>query len=225
MTVFIRSLRLLRLVKVRQSFRDVVTGMAYLVPKTGRFICALLTFYYVFAIVGMGLFNDTVSRCSPFSGISCGSVPRCCANETSIIPCATDAEAVCAANPYGGQCVDDIRYQCAPKGLDCGGEYAILPPAYSINGRPHSNVGGLYQLNNFNNVLRAYVLLFEQMIVNNWCVFDFACVPLPFALLTHTLCSRFVAMNGHVSARCSVLYTPFFNRPLGVLSDSHPCVL
>jgi hypothetical protein len=172
MTVFIRSLRLLRLIKVRESFRDVVTGMAYLVPKTGRFVCALLTFYYVFAIVGMGLFNETVSRCSPFSGISCADHFRGCNDGVSLITCANanDAQAICAANPYSGTCVDNPAYQCAPDGLNCGGEYAVLPPAYSINGPPHNNVGGLYQLNNFNNILRAYVLLFEQMIVNNWWV-------------------------------------------------------
>lgn len=175
-TVFIRSLRLLRLVKVRASFREVIAGMAYLIPKTGRFVCALLAFFYVFAIVGMGLFNDTVSRCSPFSGIACFDVPRCCSNATSVIECAADADAVCGADPYGGVCANDPRYQCAPTGLNCGSEYAQLPPAYAPVGRPHSNVAGYYQLNSFNNILLAYVLLFEQMIVNNW----------------------FVAMNGHV---------------------------
>jgi len=200
MTVFIRSLRLLRLIKVRESFRDVVTGMAYLVPKTGRFVCALLTFYYVFAIVGMGLFNDTVSRCSPFSGIACDSSPRACGNDTAIFLCASDAEAICSADPYGGLCVSDNRYQCAPKGLNCGSEYAVLPPAYAITGRPHSNVAGLYQINNFNNVLRAYVLLFEQMIVNNW----------------------FVAMNGHVymtSEWARVYFMVFFLFAVQVVTN------
>lgn len=51
-----------------------------------------------------------------------------------------------------------------------------MAPAYTIVNEPHNNVAGIYQLNNFDNVLRSYVTLFEQMIVNNW----------------------FVAMNGHV---------------------------
>jgi hypothetical protein len=77
-------------------------------------------------------------------------------------------QAVCSANPYGGMCVSDVTYQCAPLGLNCGGEYALLPPATVIVQSPVNSVSGYYQLNNFDNVLRSYVTLFEQMIVNNW---------------------------------------------------------
>lgn len=69
-TVFIRSLRLLRLVKVRESFRNVVSGMAYLIPKTGRFLAALIIMFYVFAVVGMLhiVYTVHVMSCSPRAG-------------------------------------------------------------------------------------------------------------------------------------------------------------
>eukprot|EP00041_Stephanoeca_diplocostata_P021215 m.489432 g.489432 ORF g.489432 m.489432 type:complete len:820 (+) comp21768_c0_seq2:262-2721(+) len=184
-TVFIRSLRLLRLVKVRQSFRNVVSGMAYLIPKTGRFLAALIIMFYVFAVVGMGCFNNTVSKCSPFSGVACQTAA---------------AEAACLADPAGGLCVNNTAFQCAPQGYNCGSEYAILKPAYAIVNEPHNNVAGIYQLNNFDNVLRSFVTLFEQMIVNNW----------------------FVAMNGHVymtNEWARVYFMVFFLFTVNVVSN------
>lgn len=50
--VFVRSLRLLRLIRVRASFRSVARGMGYLIPKVGRYVGALMVVYYVFAIIG-----------------------------------------------------------------------------------------------------------------------------------------------------------------------------
>ena len=70
-----------------------------------RFACALLVVFFPFAIVGMQVFANTVSKCD----------------------------------------------------ASCGSEYSRV-----------AGSEGYYQLNSFDNVGRAYVTLFELMIVNNW---------------------------------------------------------
>eukprot|EP00040_Diaphanoeca_grandis_P034939 m.218307 g.218307 ORF g.218307 m.218307 type:complete len:822 (-) comp33264_c0_seq1:102-2567(-) len=143
--VFIRSLRLLRLIRIRKSFRSVVSGMGYMIPKMGRFVGALLIIFYVFAIIGMGAFSFTVSKCSVYSGTACEVLTG-----TSQYNCS------------GAGAILENQYNC---GGEYSAPYSLTAPLY-----PHNNGAGYYQLNNFDNILYSYVTLFEQMIVNNWFV-------------------------------------------------------
>lgn len=200
MTVFIRSLRLLRLIRIRQTFRSVVAGMGYMIPKMGRFLSALLMVYYIFAIIGMGVFNDTVSRCSPYSGISCYNHTIACTEVSA--PCnfyRLDDNGDIA--PWVGYNMTGVSNSgcgcCAPSGRDCGSEYA---EPYLSTGAPHNNGAGYYQINNFDDIVRSYVTLFQQMIVNNW----------------------FVAMNGHVymtSEYARIYFIIFFLLAVQVVTN------
>eukprot|EP00039_Didymoeca_costata_P026845 m.16804 g.16804 ORF g.16804 m.16804 type:complete len:837 (+) comp5803_c0_seq1:169-2679(+) len=145
-TIGIRSLRLLRLIRIRKSFRDTISGMGHLLPKMARFLAALSIVFYVFAIFGMFLFANTVTEK--------------CTCDTSILNASVLEDGTCANNICGASynlCTD--RINIGPSGT----RYPCT---------------GFYQLNNFNNILRSYVTLYELMIVNNW----------------------YVIMNGHVAA-------------------------
>ena len=63
-TIF-RSVRLLRLFRVRPSFRHVLNTMAVLFKHMIRYIIVLLAVQYTFAILGMFCFYDTISNCTP----------------------------------------------------------------------------------------------------------------------------------------------------------------
>ena len=62
-TIF-RSVRLLRLFRVRPSFRHVLNTMAVLFKHMVRYVIVLLAVQYTFAILGMVCFADTISRCT-----------------------------------------------------------------------------------------------------------------------------------------------------------------
>lgn len=64
-TIF-RSIRLLRLFRVRPSFRHVLNTMAVLLKHMVRYVIVLLTVQYSFAIIGMVSMHHTVSKdCTP----------------------------------------------------------------------------------------------------------------------------------------------------------------
>ena len=58
------------------------------------------------------------------------------------------------------ECLESGGVDCDCRIVECGGAYS----AYY----DRTNPDGLYYLNNFDNIARAYSVLFELMIVNNW---------------------------------------------------------
>eukprot|EP00045_Choanoeca_perplexa_P012177 m.131873 g.131873 ORF g.131873 m.131873 type:complete len:1107 (-) comp15916_c0_seq2:2000-5320(-) len=60
--VIFRCIRLLRVLRISESFRHVSVTMLFVVRKMVRYISVLLLAMYVFAIVGMAWFEHTVSR-------------------------------------------------------------------------------------------------------------------------------------------------------------------
>ena len=59
--VIFRCIRLLRVLRISESFRHVSVTMLFVVRKMVRYISVLLLAMYVFAIVGMAWFANTVS--------------------------------------------------------------------------------------------------------------------------------------------------------------------
>ena len=107
---------------------------------------ALGQVYYIFAIIGMGIFNDTVSRCSPYSGTPCQDHTAACTAISA--PCSFYAlDTAGDTAPWIGYNMTGASNQgcgcCAPAGLDCGSEYA--EPYLSV-GAPHNNGAGYYQV-------------------------------------------------------------------------------
>eukprot|EP00039_Didymoeca_costata_P013175 m.196268 g.196268 ORF g.196268 m.196268 type:complete len:815 (+) comp15697_c0_seq4:99-2543(+) len=122
--VGIRALRLLRLVRIRESFRNIVTGMGHMIPRMGRFFAALGLFFFIFSVIGMYFFNDTVSE----------------------------------------KCTWDSTIGANGTGFKCGGGFDRCSDP-----KPYPDVCiGYYHLNNFNNIFRSFVTLYDLMIVNNW---------------------------------------------------------
>eukprot|EP00730_Choanoeca_flexa_P002322 TRINITY_DN11004_c0_g1_i3.p1 TRINITY_DN11004_c0_g1~~TRINITY_DN11004_c0_g1_i3.p1 ORF type:complete len:1074 (+),score=285.59 TRINITY_DN11004_c0_g1_i3:93-3314(+) len=76
--VIFRCIRLLRVLRISESFRHVAVTMMFVVRKMARYITVLLLTMYGFAIIGMAWFQHTVSRQCPLDGKSeawqqCGS--------------------------------------------------------------------------------------------------------------------------------------------------------
>ncbi|XP_065844200.1 two pore calcium channel protein 1-like isoform X2 [Oscarella lobularis] len=183
-----RSLRLFRLFNVSKTFRDTTSSMLHITPKMVRFLVAVLCVYYLFAIIGMEVFGGKVSLCGctavshnstvlvgengtltvkPISPVSYG-----CSDEqflrlspeegsltTVLFPNATGGLSEC--KPKSAlECLESGGVDCDCRIVECGGAYS----AYY----DRTNPDGLYYLNNFDNIARAYSVLFELMIVNNW---------------------------------------------------------
>jgi hypothetical protein len=54
--VVLRTLRLLRVFRVRAAFRRVVTTMGFLFQQLGRYVAVLFCVNYIFAVIGWGFF-------------------------------------------------------------------------------------------------------------------------------------------------------------------------
>jgi len=109
--MILRSLRLLRLFKVKKRFRDVFGTFIILLPRLNSAMIILLLVYYFFGVIGVELFSNYVLK-------------DCCKNTT-------------------------------------------VEPYYVAAGN-NNYTTSYYYLNNFHNLPRAYVTLFELMVVNNW---------------------------------------------------------
>ncbi|XP_035246271.1 two pore calcium channel protein 1-like [Anguilla anguilla] len=114
--VALRPLQLLRLFKIKKSFRIVLDTMVELLPRMASLGLTLIIFYYSFAIVGMEFFANVV-------------YPNCCKNSTVAASYRQIAITV--------------------------GNRTVLDEGY-------------YYLNNFNDILSAFVTLFELTVINNW---------------------------------------------------------
>jgi two pore calcium channel protein 1 len=62
--VLLRTLRLTRLLRVRETFRHVLTTMAFLTRNLLRYVLVLICVNYIFGVIGMNAFYHTVSTCT-----------------------------------------------------------------------------------------------------------------------------------------------------------------
>jgi hypothetical protein len=76
--VIFRCIRLLRVLRISESFRHVSVTMLFVVRKMVRYISVLLLAMYVFAIIGMGWFEGTVSVRFAIVGLVQPAVLRVC---------------------------------------------------------------------------------------------------------------------------------------------------
>ncbi len=80
-----RAARLFRALRVRRNFEEILLSLLRLLPKMTRFVVTLVAVFYVFAIIGMAAFADTVSQCDQACGPEYGNVRRrTCGNATDV---------------------------------------------------------------------------------------------------------------------------------------------
>lgn len=60
-----RSLRVLRLLRIRRTFQDILLAMSTLLPRLVVFLGTLFCVYYMFAVIGMFALNHTISELTP----------------------------------------------------------------------------------------------------------------------------------------------------------------
>eukprot|EP00117_Sycon_ciliatum_P038382 scpid34018/ scgid28531/ Two pore calcium channel protein 1; Voltage-dependent calcium channel protein TPC1 len=147
----LRPFRLFRLMKLRRSFNHILSAMFNIIPRLVRFVLALVCVYYFFSIIAMSSLAGDISTCGcvKYQGeyqcdgvlFQSGQDPRVFLDRNASLT------AVCN-NTLG----------CTYK--KCGGHYSSY--------YDRSNADGLYYLNNFDNIVSSYVVLFELMVVNNW---------------------------------------------------------
>ena len=128
--MILRTLRLLRLFKMKKRFRDVFGTFVILLPRLNSAIIIIFLVYYFFGVIGVEVF-------SPYTN----DLVNCCKNTT----------------------VSDF----------------FSNESFSY-----------YYRNNFDNLPRAYVTLFELMVVNNWHV-----IMQGYATVTGTEFSRIFFMS------------------------------
>jgi hypothetical protein len=127
-----------------------------------RFVVTLFCVYYFFSIIGMESFSGLLSKC--------GCVMR---NGSGMVQCEDELFQNNTAYTF---VIDESHTECNPAEQNCS-----LLPCDSVPGcnvvkcgryygdyYNRSSADGLYYLNNFDNLLRSYVTLFELMVVNNW---------------------------------------------------------
>ena len=106
--MILRTLRLLRLFKMKKRFRDVFGTFVILLPRLNSAIIIIFLIYYFFGVIGVEVFSDYTN-----------DLVNCCKNTT-------------------------------------------------VESFFDNNTFSYYYRNNFDNLPRAYVTLFELMVVNNW---------------------------------------------------------
>ncbi len=69
--VLARSVRLFRVLRLRNSFRHVLATMLYVFRHLFKYVIVVFCFQYMFAIIGMQAFHHTVSTCDLATGGAC----------------------------------------------------------------------------------------------------------------------------------------------------------
>lgn len=167
--LILRPFRLLRLLRVRKSFMNILSSIINLVPRMQRFLMTLVCVYFFFAIIGMESFHGTLSKCGcvlrTWNGkqhVQCQPELFDGLNKSAFTYIFSESNTdVCLPIPDVQNCTKSLcsaKLNCSV--LDCGRYYGGYYNRYSAD--------GLYHLNNFDNILRSYVTLFELMVVNNW---------------------------------------------------------
>ena len=128
--MILRTLRLLRLFKMKKRFRDVFGTFVILLPRLNSAIIIIFLVYYFFGVIGVEVFSQYTN-----------DLVNCCKNTT--------------VQSFFSN--DSFSY---------------------------------YYRNNFDNLPRAYVTLFELMVVNNWHV-----IMQGYATVTGTEFSRIFFMS------------------------------
>ena len=128
--MILRTLRLLRLFKMKKRFRDVFGTFVILLPRLNSAIIIIFLIYYFFGVIGVEIFSKYTN-----------DLVNCCKNTT-------------------------------------------------VESFFDNNTFSYYYRNNFDNLPRAYVTLFELMVVNNWHV-----IMQGYATVTGTEFSRIFFMS------------------------------